>query len=173
MRSPHAKLFFAASLCLAAALYPCWAFATYVFNTVDYPGATNTILFGINNSGQLVGEAAIGNGPAFGFVYGATGFAPLPPVLGSVPRGASGINDAGVIVGAAGVPTTGNVGPLGFILNGGTYALFSQPGWANTEARGINNSGLVPRARTKGRIYDQANLSSLQFCNSFGAKWNR
>jgi hypothetical protein len=53
---------------------------------------------------------------------------------------ATGINDAGVIVGGA---TDALSHEQGFILNHGVYKFFSRPGWPNTEARAIGDSGLV------------------------------
>ena len=142
MRVTHARGL-ASLLCLLAATYTCWASATYVFTTVDYPGATYTDLRGINDNGQLVGIAQIGSaGSYFGFVYSGGVFAPLRPPSAGLAAVALGINDAGVIVGSVS-PTATGAPSQGFILSGGTYSLFSQPGWTNTEARGINSAGLV------------------------------
>jgi hypothetical protein len=42
------------------------ALAAYEYTTVDYPGAVSTQLWGINNSGQVVGTAHLGFcGPTF------------------------------------------------------------------------------------------------------------
>ncbi|HQR12317.1 MAG TPA: right-handed parallel beta-helix repeat-containing protein, partial [Casimicrobiaceae bacterium] len=148
-------------LCLAlglASAFSAWAAPTYVFTAIDYPGASTTLLFGLNNAGQLAGLTQVG-GEAFGFVYGG-GFAPVPPPPTSVwpYTTAYGVNDAGVVVGAvsdyAGVRA-------GFILNGGAYTYFSKVGSTSLEARAIGPSGLITgqyvetaTSHTNGYIYD-------------------
>ena len=151
----------ASILWLLAATYACWASATYVFTTIDYPGATYTDPRGINDNGQLVGIAQIGSGGSFfGFVYSRGVFAPLPPPSAGLAAVALGINDAGVIVGSV-TPAATGAPTQGFILSGGTYSLFSQPGWTNTEARGINSAGLVSgwsynATNAEGFVYNPA-----------------
>jgi PEP-CTERM motif len=110
------------------------ALATYIFTSVDYPGATFTELWDVNNAGQAVGDAIVNN-DLVGFSYIGGAFTVLPLAPGSIAVDPIGINDAGVIVGGA--------GSQAFIFSGGTYALFSAPGFTSTLARGISNSGLV------------------------------
>ena len=122
---------------LAAALaFAVPAGATYVFTTVDYPGTLDTLVFGLTNSGKVGGSATFDEITNFGFTYSAGAFAPLPPAPLSI--GATGINDSGVVVGGA-----GSSPEQGFIFNAGAYSFFSRPGWTNTEARAINNAGLI------------------------------
>ena len=114
------------------------ASATYVFNTVSYPGSVMTDVRGLNGTGRIVGYASIDGVNNFAFSYAGGVFSLLPPA--AVPLTAHGINDAGVIVGS----TFEDPSPTrGFILSGGTYTLFSRPGWPNTHARAIGASGLV------------------------------
>src|SRR5262249_4070621 len=61
-------------------------------------------------------------------------------VPGSVDTYASGINDAGQIVGGY-VDARG--GGYGFILSGGTYTTLNVPGSVYTQAWGISNAGLI------------------------------
>ncbi len=73
------------------------------------------------------------------------------------------MNDAGVVVGGA-YPEP----EQSFIYEGGAYTFFSRPGWTNTEARAINNAGLVvgwsyetdpattPFSASSGFLYDSA-----------------
>jgi probable HAF family extracellular repeat protein len=125
---------------LAAALFalPVQAFATYVFNTVEYPGAVFTEVWGINGAGQIVGTASLDNVNFFAFRYSSGTFTTLPPTL--YPIGALGINDAGVIVGSANpTPDTEQA----FIFNAGSYAFFVHGGYPNTEARAISNANVV------------------------------
>lgn len=123
---------------LAALLFPLQCLATYVFNTVDYPGAVSTTVWGINSTGQIVGSASLDGTSVFSFRYSGGVFTVLPPTIYQV--GALGINDAGVIIGGANL----DPGPeQGFIFNAGSYAFFTHPGWASTEARAISNSNLI------------------------------
>lgn len=119
---------------LAAAAIP--ASATYVFNVIDYPGSTFTDVRGVNNSGQIAGYTSTDGVNNFSFVYSGGVFTALP----ASPLGPSalGMNDSGTIVG-----TTTTTPKQGFIFSGGAYTFFSRPGWTNTEARGVNNAGLV------------------------------
>ena len=137
---------------VAVAFAPGWAFA-YVFTPIEYPGATSTQVFGLNNAGEVVGGATVG-GNAVLFTWSGGVFTVLPPApAGSpTPVAAIGINDAGAIVGGA-FGASGS--EVGFILNGGVYSFFSYPGAANTEARGIGEGGLV-----SGYTYDA--VSNLQ-----------
>jgi hypothetical protein len=112
------------------------ASATYVFNTINYPGGTFTDVRGINNAGHVVGYTSLDGVNNFSFLYAAGGFSPLAP--SAISTSALGINDSDVVVGA-----TNTTPEQGFIYSGGTYTFFSRPGWTNTEARAISNSGLV------------------------------
>jgi uncharacterized membrane protein len=113
--------------------------AAYNYTSIDYPGATFTQVFGINNSGKLVGEAMIG-ATTITFEYDSKKrtFAVLPNVPGAPITGALGINDAGVITGSAGDGATDD---RGFILDKGAFTFFANPGWAFTQGRAISNTG--------------------------------
>jgi uncharacterized membrane protein len=142
MHRPLSKSFAAAGLAAALAL-AAPASATYVFNTVDYPGAVFTDVRGIDNTGRIVGYASFDGVNNFSFTYAGGVFTPLPVAALSV--SALGMNDLGAIVGSAGpIPSA-----QGFIFNGGTYTYVSRPGWPQTEFRGIGNGGTVT-----GRSYD-------------------
>jgi uncharacterized membrane protein len=71
--------------------------------TIDAPGVPLTLPIAINNHGRIVGATSTGAGqPAHGFLLrdGATGpFTPID-VPGALGTGATGINDAGTIVGS-------------------------------------------------------------------------
>jgi hypothetical protein len=138
---------FAAAL---AAVPP--ASATYVFNTVDYPGSVFTDVRGIDNTGRIVGYASLDGITNFSFTYQAGVFSALSSAPISI--SALGMNDAGGIVGAAGF----SPGQQGFIFSGGAYTFVSRPGAANTEFRGIGNGGLVT-----GRSFDDATATSDGF----------
>lgn len=112
------------------------ASATYVFNTINFPGSTFTDVRGVNNVGHVVGYTSLDGVNNFSFLYAAGGFSPLAP--SALQPSALGINDSDVVVGG-----TNTTPEQAFIYTGGTYTFFSRPGWTNTEARAISNSGLV------------------------------
>ena len=123
--------------------------AAYTFRVVDYPGATVTQLWGINDSGQVVGQAFSDPGATLlvaNFLYDtATGtFTTLPMVLPATPPvtiGLMGINDAGVLVGSA-YPTDAFV--TGLICHSTCMTAFAYPAPSpDTYFRAVSNSGLV------------------------------
>jgi hypothetical protein len=122
--------------------------AAYTFRIIQYPGAAVTQFWGINNSGQIVGEAytdAAEVTPPINFVYDLTSgvFTNLPSYSGER-TGMTGINDARETVGSAFPPP---VPPpvTGVILDTkGKFATFSHPAPSpNTFVRAVNNPGLV------------------------------
>ena len=146
------------------------AAATYVFNSIEYPGAQSVQTWGINNVGQIA--VATENGA---FIYQGGTFVPLPAPPAGLSIAAVGINDSGAVVGGA-YDATG-IPEVGFILTGGTYQLFLQPGWDHSEGRAIGNSGVVtgysytygptvtcPQfSCTVGFIYDPSRPTGEQF----------
>jgi uncharacterized membrane protein len=150
-----------AALGMLAAVLCKPALADYVFTSIDYPGATYTETYGINNSGQIAINSSLG--PK---VYQSGAYIPLAAPPTGILASPGGINDAGTVVGDAYDPSgASGVTLQGFILSGGIYALFSHPGaaYALTGARGINNSGLVTGLADTGAgfavgfIYNPAN----------------
>lgn len=122
-----------------------YANAAYIYSTFDPPGATNTQLNAVNNSGIFVGIYSAG-GPYSGFM--SDGFALTPLAFpGSPVTFPYGINDRGDIVG--GYITTGTTGQewRAFVrYSDGTYtSLPSLPvlGVTYVKAAGINNKGDV------------------------------
>jgi len=122
---------------LVSVALPLPAAATYVFNTVDYPGAVSTTVWGINSTGQIAGTASLDGVTFFAFRYAGGVFTTLPATI--YPVAALGINDSGTIVGGA----TTAAGEQGFIFNAGFYTFFTHGGFPFTEARAISNSNLV------------------------------
>jgi hypothetical protein len=125
--------------------------AAYDFVSVDYPGAQNTQLWDINNSGLAIGTAFNGalTSP-IGFLYDTQAklFTKLPPVPGYDTATFGAINDSGVIVGNAFVAPDPNDPfdqglAVGVILDHGKYTTFSYPGSKLTYPRAIGNTGLV------------------------------
>jgi hypothetical protein len=117
----------------------------YQFQIVDYPGAPQTQILGINDRGVTVGSGlGFTNVASITFQYDIKKklIAVVPAALGSSQTDVLGINDSGVMVGAV---TSLDGSTTSAFIRGtdGTFKVFRQPGWDNSQARGINNSGLV------------------------------
>lgn len=121
---------------LAAFAYAGFAPAAYVFNSIDYPGASFTQVFGINNNGNIAIATDTGS-----FTYQSAVFTPIADPRAGLFASALGINDSSAVVGSVADET--GAPQRGFILNGGAYQFFAQPGWTNTQARAIGNGGLI------------------------------
>lgn len=68
-----------------------------IFAMIDFPGATSTDTFGINDSGQIVGRYVM-NGVTHGFILSGDTFSTID-FPGSTFTQAIGINDSGQVVG--------------------------------------------------------------------------
>jgi probable HAF family extracellular repeat protein len=109
------------------------AFADYLFSTIDVPGTFQTIAFGINNSGQIVG---LGN-PAF--LYSDGSFINFNYPGANQQTEAHGINNLGQIVGQYVAEGSFH----GFLNNNGSFTSIGYPGASDTFAYGINDSGQI------------------------------
>jgi hypothetical protein len=109
----------------------------YTFTTLNVPTSPAAGAFGINNSGQVVGES-VGAVPDDGFLLSGGTLTAVAPA-GSTAASASGINSQGQVVGWY---QAGNV-ESGFLLSSGAYSNINYPGAALTAAYGINGSGQV------------------------------
>ena len=102
----------------------------------NFPDATRTQVFGINNAGPLVGEF-VASGADEGFLYSGGGFmtTDLPGAAGTTRRG---INHAGEIVG-----TYGTTVEHGFGLSGGVLSTIDVRGTAAAYLNGSHTQGDV------------------------------
>jgi hypothetical protein len=125
-------------LWLVAIAFAIPAQAAYKYTIIDYPGATRTQVFGLNNSGEAVGQAAVGT-TTISFAYDTKKgtFTVLPNVPGATFTNTLGINNSGVIVGSAGDGSNNR----GIILDKGAFSFFTAPSWAYTEGRAISDNG--------------------------------
>ena|ERR1035437_6290801 len=114
---------------------------------IDFPGASNTTLHGINDYGQIVGQYLnFGVPPIHGFLDDGGLFTPLD-YPGAINTWAMGINDLGQIVGSYDSPSTGNFytnnSRHGFLYSGGAYTSIDFPWAVFTEANGLSDSGQI------------------------------
>jgi len=116
----------------------------YRYATIDYPGAAGSVCVGINNRNELA-CTAFGFSEELPFRYDSrSGLFSLIPV--NPPSGwnadAFGINDSDTVVGFV-YPPDDSV-ENGFVITEyADYREFAVPWAAYTEARGINNSGMI------------------------------
>src|SRR5262249_53491629 len=124
-----------------------------IYTTLDVPSATGTLAFGINNSGQIVGDSSTGSGPEHGFVKIGGTYTTLDDPLAGQGSGqgtfARGINSSGQIVGF--YVDSGDTAH-GFLYGGGVYTTIDDPsaghgqdprGNRGTFATGINDAGQI------------------------------
>jgi uncharacterized membrane protein len=113
--------------------------------TVDFPGATHTVLRGINRYGSVLGSAdASGKfAVALEIRNGKTIVLPFGDNTSVSPQA---ISDTGVIVGNYLVPEANNPGVVvthGFVFANGQFTDFMFPGATSGTANDINASGMI------------------------------
>jgi hypothetical protein len=109
------------------------------FKTIDFPGATDTRVYGISGS-NVVGSASDGGLGFSGFVYNGSTFTTLsvPGGFETYPFGISGSN----IVGSYSSQQNG-LATHGFVYNGSIFTILDVPGAAGTMPLGISGSAVV------------------------------
>jgi len=129
-------------------LFAGMAQAQYDYQLFDYPGALGTQVFGINDRGDVVGNG-ISEDADNPFVYSSkkNTFTDVTPAVDYDFMGVLGISDPGVLAG--GVFDLDTEIESGFIRNKkGTFLVFDHPDAISlTQARGVNNKGLVTGLR--------------------------
>jgi probable HAF family extracellular repeat protein len=121
------------------------------FSTINYPGAVQTGVFGINKKGDIVGAFEDTAGNIHGFKFSSGTYTQLDYPGAKELTAATGINNSGDIVGTYADPTTGNA--VGFLLSGSTYTSIAFPGAPWTWTNAINNAGIVV-----GYYFDTSNV---------------
>jgi probable HAF family extracellular repeat protein len=102
---------------------------SYTIAPIQYPGAVQTTVSGINDQGQTVGIWATDNFAQVGsFIYNSGAFT-------SIPVGPVGINDSDQIL--------TQIGNIGYIYQGGNYTQINYPGSTSTFVSAISNNGYV------------------------------
>jgi hypothetical protein len=143
---------------------PIAAQAQYDYQEIDYPGAPDTQVFGVNDLGSVVGNGH-SDPDTFPFVYSSTKgtFTDVAPLASYSSTVVLGTNNRGDMVGS--VVSLDGLTRSGFIRdNNGNFTVFSHPDAVSfTNPRGVNNKGLVTGYRVDasgdyfGFIYDSKN----------------
>jgi probable HAF family extracellular repeat protein len=119
----------------------------------NYPGATYTYAYDVNDSGHVVGYLDGGPG-THAFLYDGTTWTLLddPDAIAGTTQ-ALGINDSGLIVGQF----RDSSGYHGFLYDGGTWTTLDDPmSTSSTFAQGINDDGDIV-----GYFYDATGTHSF------------
>jgi hypothetical protein len=120
----------------------------YDFESFNYPGSTFDQVFGINERGDAVGNGSIfPNGVAYVYDTKKGEFINVTPVVGFDQTAVLGISDNGTLVGSVTVlgadPSLDKESGL-IIDQDGVSTVFDHPDALSfTQARGVNNAGLV------------------------------
>jgi probable HAF family extracellular repeat protein len=117
------------------------------YEVIDYPGAANTFVSGVNNRGQLVGQfTKVATGPGHAFTGEPGHLVPVDPegIVGtSAFSVAYTLNSAGVIGGSYSADPTLGRGDHGYLLRHAEVIPVQYPGGLPTEVYGINDANQV------------------------------
>jgi len=108
------------------------------FTDLNFPGASNTTPFKINDSGQIVGDYRLSNAEAHGFTDNGGVLAAFN-FPGAFSTSANGINNEGEIVGR--IRLTSGAAKQGFLDNAGSFSIVDVPGADQTVASDIDSFG--------------------------------
>jgi len=112
------------------------------FGTIDFPGASDSSAYSVNDRGDFVG----GYGPDTASNFSDTGFFLTDDAFkkisypGAIQTGAFGVNNSGEIVGSY-LDSSNN--EHGFQLVKGVYTSIDVPGASLTQVEGVNDSGEI------------------------------
>lgn len=120
------------------------AWGQFNYQTLDYPGATETFAVGINRSGAMVGGYIDAANMTHGFSYASGTFQTFDYPGGTFTE-ANAINSSGSIVGSYSDSAGGN---HGFLYQNSTFSSVDFPGAIATYANAINDSGEVAGSYT-------------------------
>jgi len=142
---------------------------TYKYRTFENPGATVTVVFGLNNHAELVGSDDTIPG-RHAFLLDHKNHVSLDPsgLLGTQFSFARGINDPGDVVGGY---FDGDGNEHGFLLKKEVLTTIDVPfeGSVGTQLNGINNSGVIVGAwvdsafTAHGFVYENGNFAQLDY----------
>jgi uncharacterized membrane protein len=130
-------------LVLAAIALSWPALAAYFFTGFDYPGATDTQVFGVNERGHVIGIGVTDDvATAFRYDFKKGLITVVKPVAGFSQTSVLGINDAGEMVGSL-TSLDGEIETAFIRGKDGASTIIEVPGAGWSQARGVNAEGLV------------------------------
>lgn len=130
---------------------------TYTITDLGTLGGSSSSAYGINNSGQVVGQSRNSSGAQRAFLYSGGGMTDLG-TLGGVNSYARGINDAGQVVGIANNSSGLN---HAFLYSAGAMTDLGTLG-GDSYAYGINNSGQATGcSNNRAVLYSAGGITDL------------
>lgn len=115
------------------------AVAQGTYTQIDVPGALNTLAFGINTGGDVVGTYADSTGFAHGFLLSGGTYTTIDYPTSGLETELFGVNDVGQVVGY----TFGGQVGFQYDVASGTFTTISFPGALATYPTSINNAGMI------------------------------
>lgn len=114
---------------------------TYTYQTLDYPGAALTIIWGLNDRGDMAGQYSLPGGTSHAMVYRHGRFAPLDPdMLGEYFSAGGGPDDFGTTFGgyadASGLQH-------GYVIRHGKFETVDFAGHLNSNVDGVSMFGRI------------------------------
>jgi hypothetical protein len=118
------------------------AATSYIFQTLDYPGAVGTIFWGMNDFGDLAGQFNMTGKPGHAMVYRHGKFQSLDPngLFGNNFSAAGGPNHLGTVFGGY---TDASNGAHGFVIEWGRVQTVDFPNHLNSNVDGVNDFGEI------------------------------
>jgi probable HAF family extracellular repeat protein len=113
------------------------------FTTIDFPGATSTIAYDINDSGEIVGRYITADGIQHGYLRSPNGELTPIEVPGANLTAALGINSHGDIVGPYHLASEPAGTRHGYLLRNGEFMTFDVTGASFTQPLAIDAGGNI------------------------------
>jgi hypothetical protein len=120
-------------------VYHGFLFSAGIYTTIDFPSASTTFAWRINNRGHIVGSY-IESGREHGFVL-SNGVLTTIDAPNSTFTRSDAINDADQVTGT--YIAAGEAATQGFVYSAGNFTSVSVPSAASTYPTGLNNSGVL------------------------------
>lgn len=155
------------------------SFSTLTFSNFNYPGATETLAYAVNDIwggafisgpseiGQIVGEYYDSTGTPHGFLLDAFASASTIDYPGQTAGGATGINSSGQIVG---VWVDASHCNHGYLYSGGTFTSIDSPS-ATCAAGGTGLSGINDAGQITGTYCGASGCGSFLYYYGNGKKY--
>ncbi|GAB3359156.1 hypothetical protein [Lysobacter tyrosinilyticus] len=114
--------------------------AHYTYKTIDYPGASVTIFWGINDLGEMAGQYTLSGQPAHAMVYSDGRFESPDPegLFGDNFSAAGGPTNNGTVFGGY---ADASKQQHGFVIRRGQVETVDFPGRLNSNVDGVNTRG--------------------------------
>ncbi|HEY0230467.1 MAG TPA: hypothetical protein VGC55_04365 [Dokdonella sp.] len=116
--------------------------ANYTYQTLDYPGASSTIIWGLNDFGELAGQYSMNGLPSHAMAYRNGRFESLDPdgLFDDRTSAAGGPTEFGMLFGAYTDPSQRQ---HGFLLHGSQVETVDFPGHLNANVDGVSPFGAI------------------------------